>query len=307
VFKNAARIPIVQECRKSDTTARFFDFCHLFHLFNKVRDLEEGTKRLHAHVSSDDIIHAELRMLDGVDSDLMCFHPYKTVLAYTDDLRTYLRSKAGASAIRRNLSVSESGSNAAVPIVSGEMLRPIHDDAWKIVDDACVSDIPLLYTPGQIGLAAMILANEELEKKRAEEAAQEESAAVDNEDAASREEGGDPPKTRQSIPSIDLQIYVKNRFKGRSEKEHKILEQQMQDLTEEVKQLKSGKFGCGNHGLDLGKLKEINKKLKKCKAWGVQELPSKEKKKKKKRKFDDSNGPEDSVAEPPSTKTHENE
>ena len=249
-----------------------------------MRDLEEGTKRLQAHVSSDDIIHAELRLLAGVHSDLMCFHPFKTVLAYTEDLRTYLKSKAGSSAIISH--EGPDGKKAPAPIVSGEMLRPIHDDAWKIVDDACVSDIPLLYTPGQIGLAAMILANEELEENRAkEEKAKLEATVNIPTESATKDEADE---ASQRPPKIDLQSYVKNRFKGRSAKEHTILEQQMVDLTKDMKDLASGRFGCGNYGIDMAKLKIVHKKLKKCKAWGEQELVSGKKKKRKRKSNENS-------------------
>jgi cyclin H len=37
-----------------------------------------------------------------------------------------------------------------------------------------------------------------------------------------------------------------------------------------LRELKVGKWGCGNHS-DLGALKSIHKKLKKVRAWGLKE------------------------------------
>ena len=44
-----------------------------------------------------------------------------------------------------------------------------------------------------------------------------------------------------------------------------------------LRQLKNGDYGCGNHKVDLAKLKAINKKLKKCRVWGIKEKKSKKK------------------------------
>ena len=54
-----------------------------------------------------------------------------------------------------------------------------------------------------------------------------------------------------------------------------------------MRELKMGKHGCGNYGLDMNELKMLNKKLKKCRAWEDSEVKDekvKTKKKKKKRK-----------------------
>lgn len=242
-----------------------------------VRALEEATRHLKAHVTVDEIIASELYLLEGIHSDLMCFHPYKTLFGYSEDLRTYLRSKVGRDAI--SFSSSDRGKDANI-MVSGEDLRPIHEEAWRIVEDACVSDIPLLYTPGQIGIAAMILANDELEKSRDEE--QITAAAADKEEQLKTME-------KSSFPRIDLRRYLTNRFRhGRTEKEQEELRIQIAKLTVMLGQLKSGDFGCGNFAnLDMSAIRAVHKKLKRCKAWGEQEILKVDtKKKNKKRKLD---------------------
>jgi len=239
-----------------------------------VRALEEATKHLKAHVTVDEIIASELNLLEGIHSDLMCFHPYKTLFGYSEDLRTYLRSKDGRDAVSFS---GDRGRDTNI-MVSGEDLRPIHEEAWRVVEDSCVSDIPLLYTPGQIGIAAMILANEELEKSRDEE----KIMAANNEERVKTME-------KSSFPRIDLHRYLANRFKhGRTEKEQEALQLQIANLTTMLGQLKSGNFGCGNFAdLDMSAIRAVHKKLKKCKAWGEQEISKGDTKKKmKKRKLD---------------------
>ena len=236
---------------------------------------------MQAHVTVEKIISSELRLLEGIHCDLMCFHPYKTLIGYSEDLRTYLKSKDGRAAVISSTSSSSNrGKGNPSVVVSGEDLRPIHNDARRIVDDACVSEIPLLHTPGQIGLAAMILANEKVDKARAE-------ALVD--------EFGEEKKKddKASFPRIDLHTYVKNRFKGRTAEEHEALEKQMEALIDMLRLLRQGEYE-----LDISALKAVHKKLKKCKAWGESEEAKGEKtKKKKKRKAD-----EDVAEDPPPEK-----
>ena len=51
-----------------------------------IRYLEEATKQMQAPVTQTEIIDAEIALVSGVHFELLCFHPYKTVLAYTEDL-----------------------------------------------------------------------------------------------------------------------------------------------------------------------------------------------------------------------------
>lgn len=233
-----------------------------------VRYLEEGTKLLHAPVPMQDIIDAEIHMLAGVNFELMCYHPYKTVLAYTEDLRTFLKSEKGRT-------LASFPDDAPPRPVAGKDLSPMLDKARKIVLDAVASDVPLLYSPGQIGLAAMMVANDELR--------------------------ANPPPSSAAVPYIDLMGYVRTRFEDQSEKEHELLAERMRELTGMLRGLAGGEHGCGNHGIDMVKLKVVHKKLKKCRAWGggTEGGEGKKKKKKKKRKAEDQAGEDAPAAKVP--------
>ena len=128
---------------------------------------------MNSPVTVSEILPAEIRLLSGINFELLCFHPYKAVLAITEDLRTYLKSEKG-----RSLVTFVDGSDR--PII-GQDLKPMHDAAQSIVNDVIVSDIPLLYTPGQIGLATLLVANEK-------------------------------QKGKENVPQIDLMGYLSHRF-----------------------------------------------------------------------------------------------
>jgi cyclin H len=210
-----------------------------------IRYLEEGTNIMNAPVASSEIIQAEIKLLSGVNFELFCFHPYKAVLSITEDMRTYLKSEKGKSLVSF---VNEKDR----PIV-GQDLKPVHDAAQAIVNDVIVSDIPLLYPPGQVGLAALMVANEHQEGK-------------------------------DDIPTIDMLGYLSQRFEyadidGVSAVLH--------EISTMLRELKDGKHGCANHDVDMQKLKGIHKKLKMCRLWGPKD------KKKKRKKEKDSSIPED--------------
>jgi cyclin H len=211
-----------------------------------VRYLEEGTNLMNAPVTQSEIIPAEIHLLSGIDFDLLCFHPYKAVLSITEDLRTYLKSEKGQSLVKFPDGIDR-------PIV-GQDLKPMHDAAQEIVNDVIVSDIPLLYPPGQIGLAALMVANEQQQDK-------------DNNDS----------------PEIDLLGYMSQRFE---EADQEAMTKVLHDLCGMIRELKDGKYGCANHNVDLQTLKGVHKKLKKCRAWGQSE----KKKKRKKNKEQSSSG-----------------
>jgi Cdk activating kinase (CAK)/RNA polymerase II transcription initiation/nucleotide excision repair factor TFIIH/TFIIK, cyclin H subunit len=121
-----------------------------------VRYLEDGTRLMEAHVKVKEIVEAEVKLIKGIDFDLCCFHPYKVVLAFTEDLRTFLKSKDG----RKFVTVVNKD------VVSGEDLRPIYDLARDIIQKLMfTSDVMLMSSPGKIGFVAMILANEILASK----------------------------------------------------------------------------------------------------------------------------------------------
>ncbi|GAX23989.1 cyclin H [Fistulifera solaris] len=119
-----------------------------------IRQLEEGTEAMNAPVPTSDIITTEVALLQGLHFDLRCFHPYKAVVALTEDLRTFLKTKVGQALFVRNNSSNSS-------MISGQDLIPIYERARTLVDHVVLSDIPLLYAPGQVGMAALMLAQQQ--------------------------------------------------------------------------------------------------------------------------------------------------
>lgn len=201
-----------------------------------IRYLEEGTQRMNAPVTQAEILPAEVNLLSGINFELLCFHPYKAVLAITEDLRTYLKSEQGKSLVQF--------SDGSQRPITGHDLKPMHDAAQMIVNDVIVSDIPLLYTPAQIGLAALVVANEEQQSK-------------------------------PDVPQIDLLGYLAQRFE---QADQKSMTKLLDNICVLLRGLKDGKYGCANHQVDMQVLKGIHKKLKKCRAWGVKEKKKKRKK-----------------------------
>lgn len=200
------------------------------------RYLEEGTNLMNAPVSLSEIIHAEIHLLSGVNFKLLCFHPYKAVLAITEDLRTYLKSEKGGTLVQ-----FPDGSNR---LIVGQDLKLMHDEAQSIVNDVVVSDIPMLYTPGQIGLAALKVANDQLAGK-------------------------------EGIPHIDIIGYISQRFETVDIAKMSSL---LTEIGDKLQELKQGKHGCGKYNVDMQVLKGIHKKLKKVRLWGIKEKKKKRKK-----------------------------
>ena len=209
-----------------------------------IRYLEDGTKAMSAHVKIKDIIEAEIALVKGVDFDLCCFHPYKVVLAYTEDLRTFLKSKDGKSCVNREF-------------VSGEDLVPIYNRAREIVEHVIFhSDDMMLASPGKVGFAAMMLANKEL---------------VERDDNVMKNEASSVP-----VVKIDFKGYLKCRF-ANEKKEHEIetlwqaMEGMLNQMGPTVKKPEP----------DMVVLKGIHKKLKKYRIWGKGDGAKKKKKRKR--------------------------
>jgi len=216
---------------------------------------------MNAPVSISDILNAEIQLIEGVNFELLYFHPYNSVMAFTEDLRTFLKSEIGSTLISFINTTDENNPDHHDHhrILTGDDLRPMHDEARRIIDDAVVSDVPLLASPGQIGLASLMVANETL------------------------------LEAKQSQASIQFHKYIQHRFAS-DRKDHDIVNllTQIDHVCSMLRLLKDGKFGCGNHAEDLEELKKIHKKLKACRAWGGG--PSIEGGKKKKRKRDEPRG-----------------
>lgn len=229
-----------------------------------IRYLEMGTKEMNAPVPLTDILDAEIRLMKGIDFDLLVFSPYKTILPIVEDLRTFLKSERGKGLVKW-----KSGEQRQLV---GEDLRPIHDMAMKIVDDVIVSDIPLMYAPGEVGTAALVVANEDV------------CNSVRNGNNA---DGGVEGEKAES-PEIDIVGYIRSRFEDTDDSGVVVdsiaidaLVQRVSSLAQLIRELREGKHGCGNYNADMNQLKGVNKKLKKCRAWGSSERKDKKKRKRK--------------------------
>jgi cyclin H len=192
-----------------------------------VHHLEEGIVALDAVVSTQEIMAAEVALISGVNFDLLCFHPYKAVVSLTEDLRTFLRTAAGQ--------------NLTEQPITGQDLKPVYDRARAILEDSVVSDLPLIFSPSQIGMAALMCA---------------------------ADHGG---------PNIDFQNYLQKAPRFSNQPCDKLLDI-LPQIVGLLNDLKEGKHGCGNYKIEVDQVKRIRKRLKKVCAWGERK-PSKKKKK----------------------------
>ena len=234
-----------------------------------VRYLVEGTVALNAPVTAPEIVTAELALLQGLDFYLLCFHPYKAVLALTEDLRTFFKTEKGKNLLQEQgaaaagmiLEGSEGEEEVStVMVVTGNDLAPVYEAARDILNDVVVSDIPLQYSPGQIGLAALAVAAERVREVQP-------SSAI----------------------STDLLLkgYLRVRFPNKTP-DTTLLEA----LAVKLRQLPEGRHGCAKYHTDMTELKGIHKKLKKVRAWGER------KKKSSKRDNKPDKGDDEGAAEP---------
>mmetsp|Transcript_4573 Transcript_4573/g.7085 ORF Transcript_4573/g.7085 Transcript_4573/m.7085 type:complete len:404 (-) Transcript_4573:49-1260(-) len=232
-----------------------------------VRYLEMGTKEMNAPVPLTDILDAEIRLMKGIDFDLLVFSPYKTIVPIVEDLRTFLKSERGKGLVKWKEGEERQ--------LEREDLRPVHDMAMKIVDDVIVSDIPLMYAPGEVGTAALVVANEDV---------------CNNQRKGNSEDGGGGGVEGDKVesPEIDIVGYVRSRFEDTDESGVVVdtaaidaLVERVSRLAQLIRELREGKHGCGNYNADMNELKGVNKKLKKCRAWGSSDKKDKKKRKRK--------------------------
>lgn len=222
-----------------------------------INNLEDGTRMMNSVVLVPDIINAEMSLIAGINFRLHCHHPYNVVLAIADDLRTFLKSDHG----KKFCSLQEESKYNLQ--ITGEDLRLMHIVARKIVDDIIVSDIPLIASPGQIGLASMMIANQELLSSQS-------NISVIYEEFKHR--------TRETV--IYFHGYIRSRFTGDYSQENvsriiNILEKVCYLFKESKEELSE----FGHQKIELGNLKAIHKRLKKC--WQLYGNPSIKKKKRK--------------------------
>ena len=190
-----------------------------------VRYLEEGTTVMNAPVPTAEIIVAELALIEGVHFELLCFHPYKAVVALTEDLRTFLKTNKGQAVL------SSSSSNSHQATMSGSDLKPLYDTARQCLDQVIVWELVLLYSPGQIALAALMWAQEQQQT------------------------------SSSNKPRIDWMAYLRTRFP--EETDISWLEETLHELMRRLAALQTTADGD-----NLVQLKAIHKKLKKVRIWG---------------------------------------
>jgi cyclin H len=214
-----------------------------------IRYLEQATALMNVTVTIPEIVTAEVMLLSGVHFDLLCFHPYKAVLALTEDLRTFLKTQVGRAAF--------SAPGTSVPLLQGADLKSLFDISRTLLDSIIVSDLPLLYSPGQIGLAALTVAHNRLLEQQ-------------------------PPNA--SMPPEDLRdvlcrAYLPSRFPNEMAGTD-MVPKLVQEVAEEIRGLQQQTEQQEQAQNDtMLELKAIHKQLKKVRIWGKEE-----KKKSKKRK-----------------------
>ena len=170
-----------------------------------------------------------------------------------------MRSKQGKSYVNRDW-------------VGGEDLRPIHDEAQRIVEDAVDSDVPLLAGAGKTGLAAMMLANQRLIEHGRHNNTSNDAVELSKNNAKTME--------------IDFKGYVKCRFEETHSQDVEMIWEEMTKLRDILGTLKDGGYGCGKQSTDMMNLKAIHKKLKKCRIWGQKSGDKKKKRKKKRQRIE---------------------
>jgi hypothetical protein len=248
-----------------------------------------GTEEMNAPVPAGDVLDAEMRLIRGIDFDLLVFSPYKTVLSYTEDMRTFLKTERGAGLVewpsRRGRDRGRGHGHRGRVELAGEDLRPMHDEAMRICDDVIVSDVPLMFAPGEVGLAALMIANEYV-------GGGDGGGGVGDVGASGNDDGDDDGEgAPRGSPHIDIIRYIRSRFQDANESDVDVdaaaidaVARRVSILGQMIRELREGKHGCGNYGLDMDELKGLNKKLKKCRAWGLSDKKEKKEKKKKKKK-----------------------
>lgn len=86
------------------------------------------------------ILNNEMIVLKSLDFDLIVYAPYRSIEGFIDDMDDFCRAGNGAH----------------------QRLKDLHQTANSHVDRMMLTDAPLLYTPGQLALAALYKANDAL-------------------------------------------------------------------------------------------------------------------------------------------------
>lgn len=253
------------------------------HAHAQIKYIEDGTKSLQSHVSIHSIINSEVALIKGIDYDLLCFHPYSTLQAYTDDLRSFKsKNSNGDGTFRRYVSIldvgeADDGGGEAVEDGHGhrrhkvdarDLVAQVYKEAQALVETVLYTkcgDVALIATPGQIGLAAMYVANERLIAK---------AKAKIGADGSGK--GGSAGT--DDVVQIDFEGYITNRFMEKK---------RISKVWDRVKEVGTILEEESKWEHDMGFLKGINRKLKGCRVWGTIDGKKKKKKVKKRKRTEE--------------------
>jgi cyclin H len=252
--------------------AATFLACKIEDVTADIRYIEQGTQLLNAPVTIHEIVTGEIILLSGINYHLLCYHSYKSTLALTEDLRTFLKTSIGQQAftISSNNSNSSSSDNVVTTtILSGQDLKPMYDQARTLLDLIIVSDVPLLYSPGQIGIAALTVAHNEIMKAKQR---QEQMDDVPD----------DPIPIQEDIL---CRVYLPSRFPNVDHTTLELLPDTIICIADEIRTLqKRHNQITQNVEQYMTELKTVHKQLKKVRVWGNTDVTkSNDKKKSKKR------------------------
>ena len=228
-----------------------------------IRYIEQGTQLLNAPVAINEIVTGEIILLSGINYNLLCYHPYKSTLALTEDLRTFLKTSVGQQAFTISSNHND-GTTGASTIVSGQDLKPMYDHARTLLDLIIVSDVPLLYSPGQIGIAALTVSHNEIVKTKQPPMNDDHDPIPVQEDTLCR---AYLPARFPNVDHTSLELLPTTIICITNE--IRILQEKHRQITNSVEQY-------------LVELKTIHKQLKKFRIWG-DNTKSNDKKKSKKR------------------------
>jgi cyclin H len=258
--------------------AATFLACKIEDVTCDIRYIEQGTQLLNAPVTIHEIVTGEIILLSGIHFHLLCYHSYKSTLALTEDLRTFLKTSVGQQAFTINSNSSNSNSSSdgsatstsTTTILSGQDLKPMYDHARTLLDLIIVSDIPLLYSPGQIGMAALTVGHNEIIKTK-----QRQEQRID-----------DNSQIPTSVQEDMLcRVYLPSRFPNVNHTTLELLPKTIICIADEIRTLqKQHEHITQNVEQYMTELKTVHKQLKKVRVWGnTDTTASNEKKKSKKR------------------------
>ena len=240
--------------------ASTFLACKIEDVTCDIRYMEQGTQLLNAPVTIHEIVTGEIILLSGINYHLLCYHSYKSTLALTEDLRTFLKTSIGQQAFHSNDETNSDGVTAT--ILSGQDLKPMYDEARTLLNLIIVSDVPLLYSPGQIGIAALTVAHNEIMKTKQ----RQEQIPILQEDILCR-------------------VYLPSRFPNIDHTTLELLPNTIISIAHEIRTFqKQHEHITKNVEQYMTELKTVHKQLKKVRIWGNADVTkTNEKKKSKKR------------------------